>query len=116
MAVDKRAFRAFVQQSLCPTLRTGQVVTVDNFAAHHDPVVRTVIKAHDCLLIHLPAYSPDFAPIEPAFSKIKGQLRQLAARTQEALDQGISTAQESITPEDARGLFKYVGYPLSVRK
>jgi transposase len=50
-----------------------------------DPEVRAAIEARDCFLIHLPAYSPDFAPIETVFSKVKAKLRQVAARTQDAL-------------------------------
>lgn len=114
-AVDRDAFRVFVRDILVPTLRPGQVVALDNLRVHHDPVVRQAIEARDCLLIHLPAYSPDFAPIEPAFSKVKDKLRQLAARTQAALDQGISIALDTITARDARGFFKHTGYPLPVQ-
>ena len=114
-AVNQAAFRVFVRDILGPTLRAGQVVAVDNLSVHRDPEVRKMIDERDCLLIHLPAYSPDFAPIEPAFSKVKTKLRQLAARTQETLDLAISQAIESITAEDARGYFKHAGYLLPVQ-
>ena len=114
-AVNQAAFRVFVRDILGPTLRPGQVVALDNLSVHRDPQVRKLIDERDCLLIHLPAYSPDFAPIEPAFSKVKTHLRQLAARTQEALDCAITTALASITPEDARGYFRHSGFPLPVQ-
>jgi transposase len=114
-AVDHGAFRVFVRDILGPTLRPGQVVALDNLSVHRDPEVRTLIDERDCFLIHLPAYSPDFAPIEPAFSKVKTHLRQLAARTQEALDGAISQAIESITAEDAHGYFRHAGYLLPVQ-
>lgn len=111
-AADTHAFRVFAKDILGPTVRPGQVVAVDNLSVHLDPEVRAIIDERDCLLIHLPSYSSDFAPVEPAFSKVKAKLRQIGARTQKALDQGISTALESITPEDARGFFRHAGYPL----
>lgn len=114
-AVDKFAFRVFVQQVLAPTLRPGQVVATDNLSAHHDPHVRAAIEARDCVLIFVPAYSPDFAPIEQAFAKIKAYLRKIGARTQETLDQAITEALELITPQDARGFFRHAGYPLPVQ-
>jgi transposase len=111
-AVDRFAFRVFVKEVLAPTLRPGQVVALDNLSVHHDPEVRQAIEERDCLLIHLPAYSPDFAPIEPAFSKVKAQLRQIGARSQEALDTAIGTALTTISSEDAHGFFKHSGYLL----
>jgi transposase len=113
-AMDKLAFRVFVREILCPSLRPGQVVALDNLKVHHDPEIRAAIEARDCVLIFLPAYSPDMAPAEPAIGKIKSHLRRVAARTQEALDQGITEAIKLITPEDARGFFRHAGYPLPV--
>jgi transposase len=114
-AVDRPAFRVFVQDILGPTLRPGQVIALDNLSVHRDPVVRQSIEERDCFLIHLPTYSPDLAPIEPAFSKFKTKLRALAARSQDALDRAIGTALDTITPEDARGYFRHAGYLLPCR-
>jgi transposase len=111
-ALDKIAFRIFARDILGPTLRPGQVVAVDNLSVHRDPQVRQLIEEHDCLLIYLPTYSPDFAPVEMAIAKIKAHLRHVAARTQDALDQAITEALDLITPEDASGFFKHAGYPL----
>ncbi len=111
-ALDTVAWRVFARDILAPSLRPGQVVAVDNLSVHLDPQVRAIIEARDCLLIHLPTYSPDMAPIESAFAKVKAHLRKVAARSQEALDQAISEALDLITPEDAHGFFKHAGYPL----
>jgi transposase len=114
-ALDKIAFRIFARDILAATLRPGQVVAVDNLSIHLDPEVRAIIEGRDCLLIHLPTYSPDLAPVEMAIAKIKAHLRQVAARTQDALDQAITDALDQITPADARGFFQHAGYPLSAQ-
>jgi transposase len=110
--LDALAGRVFAQDVLGPTLRPGQVVAVDNLSVHLDPQIQAAIAERGCLLIYLPAYSPDLAPVELALAKIKAKLREIAARTQAALDAGIARALETITPEDARGFFKHAGYPL----
>jgi transposase len=114
-AVDKLAFRVFVRDILGPTLRPKQIVLTDNLSVHHDPAVRALVEARDCLLLYLPAYSPDLAPVELAIAKIKAHLRKVAARTQEALDQAITNALDLITAPDARGFFTHAGYPLPVQ-
>jgi transposase len=114
-ALDTLAWRVFARDILGPTLLPGQVVAVDNLSVHLDPQVRAIIEERDCLLIHLPTYSPDLAPVEAAIAKMKAHLRQVAARTQEALDQAITEALALITPEDARGFFRHAGYPLPAK-
>jgi hypothetical protein len=69
-------FEAYVEQVLVPTLKPGQVVILDNLSAHKGERVRELIEGRGCELIYLPAYSPDFNPIEHAFSKIKGIVRR----------------------------------------
>jgi transposase len=112
-ATDRLAFEAFVEQFLVPTLRPGQVVVLDNLSAHKGPRVRELIEGARCRLLFLPAYSPDFNPIELAFAKIKRHLRRLAARTFEALLAGIGEAIEAVTPTDAHGFFAHCGFPLT---
>jgi transposase len=114
-AVDKLAFRAFVREVLAPTLRPGQVVVVDNLSVHHDPTIEALVEERDCLVVFLPAYSPDLNPIEQVFAKIKAYLRTIGARTPEALDQAIAEALALVTLEDIRGFFRHAGYPLPVQ-
>jgi transposase len=109
-AVDTDAFVVYVEQVLCPTLRPGQKVFIDNLSVHKAARIHALIEARDCELIYLPAYSPDFTPVEQAFSKMKAILRQLAARTREALLDGIAVALDAVTAEDALGWFTHAGY------
>jgi transposase len=81
----KVVFEAYVEQVLAPSLRPGQVVILDNLGAHKGERVRELIEGRGCSLLFLPPYSPDFSPIEEAFSKIKALLRKAAVRVRGAL-------------------------------
>ena len=83
-ATTATVFEVYVEQALAPSLRHGQIVVVDNLGAHKGQKVRELIEGRGCQLLFLPPYSPDFNPIEEAFSKIKGALRKAQARTREA--------------------------------
>ncbi len=110
-AVDTAAFVVYVRELLCPSLRAGQTVVMDNLSAHKDAEVRELIEAARCHLLFLPSYSPDFSPIEPGFSKIKEGLRAAGARTQAALHDAIAEVIGTVTSEDACGWFTHCGYP-----
>jgi transposase len=109
-ALDSRAFVQYVERFLVPTLRPGEVVIWDNLAVHKRAPVRAAIHAAGCRVLFLPSYSPDFNPIEHAFSKIKAYLRRVGARTQEALEAAMAEAIELITAADATGYFGHCGY------
>jgi transposase len=111
-ALDGAAFTAYVRECLCPTLQPGQIVFVDNVGIHHGAAIREHVEAAGCLLRFLPAYSPDFAPIEQAFAKIKEALRAAGARTQAALEAALAAALDGVTAADARGWFTHCGYAL----
>ena len=83
---------------------------MDNLAAHKGERMHTLLETQGRELLHLPPYSPDFNPIEEAFSKVKGLLRKAGTRTREALVEALGTALEAVTSEDARGFFKHCGY------
>jgi len=108
--MTRLAFEAYLVQVLVPTLRPGQILVLDNLSAHTSQRTRTLIEAAGCTLRFLPPYSPDFSPIEWAFSKLKTWLRQAAARTSEALDAAIVAGLDQISPADARGWFTGCGY------
>ncbi len=82
-ATTSAVFEAYVAQVLAPVLRPGQVVVMDNLSAHKGEWVRELVEGRGCSLLFLPAYSPDFSPIEEAFSKLKARLRREKARTKE---------------------------------
>jgi transposase len=109
-ATTRAVFEAYVEQVLAPSLRPGQVVIVDNLSSHKGDRVRELIEGRGCSLLFLPPYSPDFSPIEEAFSKIKALLRKAAARTRGALLEAIGRAISAVTPEDAMGFFSNCGY------
>jgi transposase len=103
-------FAGYVRHVLAPTLRPGQVVVADNLTAHHSERARAAIEARGAHCWHLPAYSPDFNPIEAACSKVKAFLRRARARTEDALRAATSAALASITPADIIGWFSHRGY------
>ena len=113
-AADAAAFEVYVAQVLAPSLHAGQVVVLDNLSIHQGTGVKEAIEARGCRLLFLPTYSPDFSPIEEAFSKLKTLLRRVGARTREALQEAIATALTLITAQDALGWFTHCGYPSPV--
>lgn len=109
-AMDGDAFEAYARQVLVPTLRPGDVVIMDNLSVHKRPAVREAIEAAGARLLFLPPYSPDFNPIEFAFSKLKALLRAAAERTKDALWDAVAWAIERITPQDSANMFTATGY------
>ena len=108
----KAVFEFYVEQVLAPKLRPGQVVVMDNLSAHKGERIRKLLEARGCEVLFLPSYSPDFSPIEEAFSKLKALLRRAQARTKEALVEAIGRALSAITAEDTQGWFAHCGYAL----
>ena len=109
-STSREVFEAYVEHFLAPTLRAGQVVVIDNLSAHKGGRVRELIEERSCELIYLPPYSPDFNPIEEAFSKIKRFLREVRARTREALVEAIGRALDAVSARDAEGFFEHCSY------
>jgi transposase len=111
-AMDTATFEWYITAELAPTLRPGQVVVLDNVSVHKAASIRQAIEARQCTLLFLPPYSPDFTPIEQAFSKIKAILRGLGARTKETLQEADRLAIAAITRHDAATWFAHAGYAL----
>jgi transposase len=109
-ATTRAVFEAYVEQALAPSLHPGQVVVMDNLTAHKGQRVRELIEERGCKLVFLPPYSPDFNPIEQAFSKLKGILRGAEARTREALIEAMGRALSAVTATDVSGFFGHCGY------
>ena len=110
-SASAQVFEIYIEQILAPSLQKGQIVVMDNLSIHKGQKVREIIEARGCQLLFLPAYSPDFSPIEEAFSKVKAALRRAGARTHEALQQAIGQALLTVTAADASGWFTHCGYP-----
>ena len=109
---DGDVFLAYLEEVLCPCLQPGQIVIADNLSAHKVDGVRERIEATGVMLLYLPPYSPDFNPIEKAWSKIKQHLCKTKARTLERLEDSIAHALAAITSQDARGWFRHCGYAI----
>jgi transposase len=103
-------FEAYAEQVLAPTLSPGDVVILDNLAAHKNLAARRAIQNAGATLLFLPPYSPDFNPIENAFSKFKALLRKAAARTVDELYNAIATAIDTFTPQECANYFTAAGY------
>jgi transposase len=114
-ATDREIFVAFVREVLLPELRSGQVVILDNLNAHKGAEVTELIEAAGCRVLYLPAYSPEFNPIELCWSKLKGLLRSAAARTKEALEEALTAVIQQITAADAQGWFRHCGYAATLQ-
>jgi transposase len=112
-ATDGDVFRVYVGEVLCPTLRRGDIVVMDNLRAHKVSGIREAIEGRGVKLIYLPPYSPDLSPIERCWSKIKTALRAIGARTREALERAIKKALSTITESDALAWFAHCGYELN---
>jgi transposase len=100
-STNTKVFETYLREVLCPTLEEGQVVVMDNLSSHKGERVRELIEGKGCELIYLPSYSPDFNPIEQAFSKLKSYLREACARSHETLVEVIGEALRTISASDA---------------
>jgi transposase len=109
-ATDGDIFLAYLDRCLCPELRAGDVVVMDNLSSHKVSGVRERIERCGAEVLYLPPYSPDLNPIEKAWSKLKTLLRSAKARTKEALDQAITELLPLITPDNAIAWFRHCGY------
>jgi transposase len=109
---DTDSFGIYVREILAPNLKAGQIVVMDNLSVHKGKWVRELIERRGCQLWFLPPYSPDFDPIEEAFSKVKALLRRAQARVLEALFEATEEALLAISAQDARGYFEHCGYAI----
>lgn len=109
-AMNGNVFLAYVEQVLVPTLSVGDIVVMDNLPAHKAAGVRNAIDAAGASLMFLPPYSPDFNPIENAFSKLKALLRGKAERTITALWDAVGSLLHQFTPAECANYFQAAGY------
>lgn len=108
--MDGASFLTYVEHFLAPTLRQGDVVVLDNLASHKVAGVKEAIERAGATLRYLPAYSPDFNPIEQAFAKLKAALRKAAARTFDALVNAIAQALADFTAQECANYIANSGY------
>lgn len=111
-ATDTEAFRTYVEEVLAPQLRPGDVVIWDNLKPHKNPGVIEAVERTGARVLPAPPWSPDLIPIEKLFSKVKGVLRTLAARTTEKLVTAMGAALDRVCPKDILGWFRSCGLAL----
>jgi transposase len=109
-AMTGEVFRAYVEQMLAPALSPGDVVVLDNLAAHKVAGVQEAIRGVGASLLYLPPYSPDLNPIEQVFAKLKAMLRKTAARTKEALWSAIGELLDDFEPAECQNYLRNCGY------
>jgi transposase len=98
--MNRCIFETYVENELAPTLDKGDVVIMDNLAAHKSKAAEKAIKARGAWILFLPPYSPDLNPIEMAFAKLKAHLRARAVRTIDALWQEIGHICDLFAPAE----------------
>jgi transposase len=109
-AIDGVTFEAFIIRKLVPKLWKGACVILDNCSVHKKSIVEKVIKQAGGQVIYLPPYSPDFSPIENCWSKVKGILRTIGARTYRALESAITQAYQQVSEQDLYNWFTHCCY------
>ena len=108
--MDGATFRVYIVEVLCPTLRRGDIVIMDNVGVHKVSGIREAIEARGAILLYLPPYSPDLNPIEKFFSTFKSLLRKASARTIESLWQVIGESLFEFSPNECRSYLTATGY------
>jgi transposase len=114
-AVNSEVFELYVKHLLVPCLRPGTIVLLDNVKFHYSPKAIEVIEAAGACVVHIPAYSPAFTPIESCIAKLKETLRSFKARTTRKLANALAKALALVTERDIRGWFEHCGYVFSLK-
>lgn len=112
-AVDTEVFNVYVREVLSCAIEAGDILVLDNLAAHRASQIEEVAGECGAEVIWLSPYSPDFSPIELMWSKIKAALRAAKARTREELEQALVTALNLVTSDDCLGWFNHCGYQVA---
>jgi transposase len=108
--INSARFLAYVEQCLIPTLRPGDIVSLDNLGSHKSKAVRDAIRAAGAKRIFLPAYSPDLNPIEQVFAKLKHLMRKAGERTIDATWNRLGTSLDHFSPQECANYFRNAGY------
>lgn len=109
-AMDAEVFRSYVREVLCPSLKEGDMVVMDNLSVHKSEITIAMIEKVGASVHFLPAYSPDLNPIEKMWSKVKALLRTIEPRSHPDLIEAIASALGRVTSQDALGYFSSCGY------
>ncbi len=108
--MNRSIFETWVETQLAPTLQRGDVVILDNLASHKSEKAKAILKERGAWFLFLPPYSPDLNPIEMAFAKLKAHLRQIGARTLDALWRAVGDICGLYAPNECWNYLKAAGY------
>lgn len=108
--MNRLIFDTYVETQLAPVIGPGDVIILDNLAAHKSQKAEKLLRAKGAWLLFLPPYSPDLNPIEMAFAKLKAHLRKTAARTIDDLWKAIGNICKLFTTEECSNYFVAAGY------
>ncbi len=109
-AMNSELFCLYIETQLAPTLSPGDLVILDNLSSHKHKRAAQLLEQIGVRLLFLPPYSPDFNPIEMAFSKLKGLIRKSAARTYDELWQAVGNVCNLFSPDECANYFEAAGY------
>lgn len=112
-SVDTAVFNAYCEEVLRPTLKSGDILVLDNLRAHRASRIEEIAAGCGVRVVWLPPYSPDFSPIELMWSKVKAYLKKIKARTQAELEKAIALALQTVMLSDCRNWFRHCGYEVS---
>ena len=111
--MNSLVFESYINKTLAKEVRPGDLLIMDNLSAHKTAAVQEALNRSGIKYLYLPPYSPDFSPIENAFSKIKRRMRQLAERTFSGLWRALGAVLQSITASEAENYFTACGYAVT---
>lgn len=109
-ATDSTMFETYIEKCLLPHVEEGDIAIMDNLRSHKNPKIVELFESKKAKVIYLPPYSPDLNPIEMMWSKVKALLKNTVTDTLEQLIEGIKTAFESVTKNDAKAWYQHAGY------
>ena len=109
-AMDGDAFEKYIETQLAPKLKKGDVVVLDNLSAHKRDKAAKAVQRRGAWLLFLPPYSPDYNPIELAFSKFKAHMKHLKPRTVDELWKAAGKVCDLFKPAECMNFFAEDGY------
>ena len=113
-AMNSKLFKEYIEKVLCPTLKVGDIVIMDNLSSHKVKGIKELIESVGAKLKYLPPYSPDYNPIELLWSKMKSFLRKWKIRVKEKLPEAITNAISFVTESDCHNWFSHCGYFINI--
>jgi transposase len=104
------AFRAYVEQFLAPALTPGDVVVLDNLAAHRVDGIRQALAAVGASILYLPPYSPDLNPTSSSSPSSKRCSAEPRPEQGTSLWSTIGRLLDACPPAECANYLNHCGY------